>query len=180
MRKDELHEIAQQSTASQDHEELEQLLLEVDAINPKYILEIGVHLGRSMQVWDRAFHPTWMYGLERDTCYDYSQIPGKVLKGVDSGNPETVWNVKELLDGHQIDFLFIDGDHLQDPVIKDFILYSSFVRDGGIIAFHDIRIDDNPTCEVFKFWREMKKQEPQYNYKEIMSKTGTGVGIIYK
>jgi cephalosporin hydroxylase len=174
-----LRAIAQASKASQDHEELEQLLTEVAGINPKYILEIGVHLGRSMQVWQEAFEPTWMVGLERDTCYDYSKVPGKVLSGVDSHDPPIAIEVSRLLDGNKLDFLFIDGDHLYQGVLSDLLLYSGFVRPGGIIAFHDIRIEDNPTCEVYKFWAELKRQYPDNIFKEFCSPTGTGTGVMY-
>lgn len=41
-----------------------------------------------------------------------------------------------------IEFLWIDGDHRYNEVKKDFDLWSPFVVDGGIIAFHDSSYDD--------------------------------------
>jgi predicted O-methyltransferase YrrM len=171
------HDVAMRSEASQDKGELERLLTIVGTIQPKTILEIGVHLGRSMRVWNEAFEPTWLYGLEKDTCYDYTEVPGVVLKGVDSGDPNVMWRVHELLEGKKIDFLFIDGDHLYQPVLKDFLFYGAMVRPGGIVACHDIKISDNPTCEVYKFWAELKKQG--YKFDELLSDSGTGTGVVY-
>jgi len=41
-----------------------------------------------------------------------------------------------------IEFLWIDGDHHYGEVKKDFDLWSPFVIDGGIIAFHDANHGD--------------------------------------
>lgn len=170
------YQVAQNSKASQDKTELEELLRTVGEIQPKVILEIGVHLGRSMKVWDEAFRPEWMVGIERDTCYDYSEVPGKVITGVDSGHEFTKLGIEQMLEGKKIDFLFLDGDHLYNAVKRDFELYSPLVRQGGVVAFHDARITDNDTVEVYKFWNEIKHQ---YKYKEIFSPTGTGVGVLW-
>jgi hypothetical protein len=42
-----------------------------------------------------------------------------------------------------IDFLFIDGDHEEKNVIRDWSEWSRFVRPGGRVAFHDARIFEN-------------------------------------
>ena len=39
-------------------------------------------------------------------------------------------------------FLWIDGDHRYDEVKKDFDLWSPFVVEGGVVAFHDSNYDD--------------------------------------
>lgn len=173
------HDIAQRSEASQDHAELEQLLTLVGDIQPQYVLEIGVHLGRSMKVWDEAFKPTWLVGLEKDTCYDYTNVPGRVITGVDSGDPKTVWDIYQQLNGHKLDFLFVDGDHTYNAVVKDFLLYSGMVRVGGIIAFHDIKVSDNPTCQVDQFWAELQRQYPTNRFVEFTSPGGTGTGVFF-
>lgn len=167
-------DLVKQSSASQDKIELEELLNTISEINPENILEIGVHLGHSMRVWRDALNPEKLLGLERDTCYPYPDL--KVLTGVDSGTFACKNNVISFFGNSDIDFMFIDGDHLYEPVKRDFELYSPLVRKGGIVAFHDVRITDNATVEVYKLWAELKEQ---YNYGEIFSKTGTGTGVIF-
>jgi predicted O-methyltransferase YrrM len=44
--------------------------------------------------------------------------------------------VKEFPD-NQLDFVYIDGNHIFDHAIRDIIEWSHVVRDGGIIAVHD-------------------------------------------
>ena len=55
-----------------------------------------------------------------------------------SYDPTTVARVARDLGGEKLDLLFIDGDHSLQGVAKDFAAYRGFVRDGGIIVFHDV------------------------------------------
>ena len=57
-------------------------------------------------------------------------------------------------------------------------MYSKFVRPGGIIAFHDVILRGNDTCEVYKFWEELQKQ---FRTITIWDGTpaGTGEGIVF-
>lgn len=169
------HEIAMQSKASQDKWELEQLLIELDNIKPKHFLEIGVHLGGGMRHLREAFDAQTLIGLERDTCYEYPDI--NVLKGVDSHAESTKQAVIDQIDS-LFDVIFIDGDHSYAGVQLDFYMYKDLVREGGAIAFHDARLDDNDTCEVFRFWRDIKNR---YKHSELFNPSGegTGVGVIW-
>jgi len=55
-----------------------------------------------------------------------------------SHDTETLQKVKKILNGKNLDFLFIDGDYTYEGVKRDFEMYGPLVRKGGIIAFHDI------------------------------------------
>ena len=39
-----------------------------------------------------------------------------------------------------IDFLFIDGDHREEAVERDWLDWSPFVKPDGVVAFHDARV----------------------------------------
>jgi predicted O-methyltransferase YrrM len=41
----------------------------------------------------------------------------------------------------RLDFLFIDGDHAYPAVLEDFLVWSPFLKEGGIIAFHDFFVE---------------------------------------
>jgi predicted O-methyltransferase YrrM len=43
----------------------------------------------------------------------------------------------------QIDLLFIDGDHTYEGVKQDITDWWGFVKPGGVIAFHDVAIDES-------------------------------------
>ena len=99
--------------------------------------------------------------------------------------PEVIYIIKKLLKGRSIDFLFIDGDHSYEGVKADFEIYSPLVKEGGLIAFHDIIWDkksnnDNWSGEVYRFWQEIKGN---YDYKEFVEdheQSGFGIGVIIR
>jgi cephalosporin hydroxylase len=55
-----------------------------------------------------------------------------------SETPPTIKRVQEEHGGKQVDLLFIDGDHNGDTPRMDYQNYSPFVKEGGLIVFHDI------------------------------------------
>jgi hypothetical protein len=77
----------------------------------------------------------------------------------------------------ELDFLFIDGNHMYEAIKSDFEMYSSLVRTGGIIAFHDIAINEEGGGN--KFWNEIKHK---FKHKEILkSPEGKmGIGVLLK
>lgn len=79
--------------------------------------------------------------------------------------PESLAAVEQILQGQKLDLLFIDGDHTYDGVKQDFQMYRHLVRDGGVIAFHDIAdcITD-PEVGVPRFWNEIKSSYPHEEF----------------
>lgn len=119
-----------------------------------------------------------------------SQNQELYLLPVDSHLDSTFEEVQGILDGKMLDVLFIDGDHTYQGVLDDFALYSPLVREGGIIAFHDILEHPNhPNVHVKEFWDELKQQniDNGFNYKidefvdyEFVSDHGIwgGIGVV--
>ena len=84
------------------------------------------------------------------------------------------------MNGEKLDFLFIDGDHTYEGVKKDFEMYSPLVRNGGIIAFHDIcPHPPEKKCEVSKFWNEIKQRYKCVEIVEDWRQNWAGIGVIY-
>lgn len=54
-----------------------------------------------------------------------------------SADSRSTFAMKWALDHGPYDFAFIDGDHSYDGVKYDWLAYSTMVRPGGIVAFHD-------------------------------------------
>ncbi|MFA6055059.1 MAG: class I SAM-dependent methyltransferase [Thermodesulfovibrionales bacterium] len=102
----------------------------------------------------------------------------------DSHKQETKNKLAEILDGRKIDFLFIDGDHRYRGVKKDFQLYSSLVKQNGLIVFHDILYHPKvPECKVDKFWNEIKRKYKNVEFIDREDDHGWGqwggIGVIY-
>lgn len=58
------------------------------------------------------------------------------IKG-NSHQESTILELKRILNGLNIDILFIDGGHNYNDVILDYDMYKSFVADNGYIVFDD-------------------------------------------
>jgi predicted O-methyltransferase YrrM len=102
----------------------------------------------------------------------------------DSYKQETKNKLAGILDGRKIDLLFIDGDHSYRGVKKDFQLYSSLVKQNGLIVFHDILYHPKiPACKVDKFWNEIKHKFKNVEFIDKEDDRGWGqwggIGVIY-
>lgn len=174
------YHIAKESGASQDPFELSKLLEMVDRIKPEKILEIGVHRGLSIKAWRQAFPDAQIVGVDNDFNYlefeDFMKVDG------DSHDPATKEKFSTV---GQFDFVFIDGDHTLEGVRKDFEMYGSLCRPGGIIAIHDImrspeRISYHAGVDCRVFFDELKLK---YANVEIWNGTagddGPGIGVVF-
>jgi hypothetical protein len=88
--------------------------------------------------------------------------------------------------------LLIDADHSYAGVKQDFMQYKRFVRDGGIIAFHDIvqdhltKFGHDPATwmgsgsgEVYLFWDRLKSYyETSREFVIDYEQDGCGIGAI--
>jgi predicted O-methyltransferase YrrM len=91
-------------------------------------LEIGVDKGKSLWIARQITDPSVeVFGV--DICED-PKVKGTTFFQRDSKlGPETnLWN---------IDVLFIDGDHSYEGCKADIDAWFPFVKEGGVIMFHD-------------------------------------------
>lgn len=162
---------------------------------PRRLLEIGTAKGGTLYMLSRvASGDAQIISLDmpggRFGCgYSFWSIPlyksfatGKQrieLVRADSHDPGTLEKVKRILNGGELDLLFIDGDHSYDGVKRDFEMYSPLVRKGGLIAFHDIvPHPQEPQCQVNRFWKEISLQ---FGGEEIVSdphQNWAGIGYL--
>lgn len=102
------------------------------------------------------------------------------LVRADSHRTETVEAVRSALDARPVDFLLIDGDHSYDGVRRDYELYTPLVREGGLIAFHDI-VEGAPenVGGVPRFWREVRALAADTEeLVEDPAQGGLGIGLL--
>ncbi|MGC1424020.1 MAG: class I SAM-dependent methyltransferase [Terracidiphilus sp.] len=165
----------------------------VKAQQCKYIMEIGTYRGGTLFVFSQLadphatvisldFHFSFLgkvYGALQKPLLRKFVRNGKslFLLRQDSHLPETEQVVRDILKDNELDFLFIDGDHTYEGVRADFTMYSPLVREGGLIAFHDIA-ESGGSREVHRLWEELK---PNYRHSEFIHKTGSGamgIGVL--
>jgi predicted O-methyltransferase YrrM len=181
----------------QIREEFVGLLKLFKELNPKYVLEIGTAYGGSLFCFcklareDAVIISIDLPGGKFGGGYPGSRIPiykafakpkqKLILLRMDSHKEETLEKVRKILGGNLLDFLFIDGDHTYEGVKKDFEMYSGLVKDGGVIAFHDVALRYRyPECHVRDFWAELCKRYPNRCREIIKDRTQGwgGIGIF--
>jgi len=170
-------------------EEILALAEAVNSIKPKTIVEIGTCNGGTFFIWtnlasELAITCDLNKSKIRDELYHSFPPPDSNCKVIplagDSHSEQFLETVKQSLNGNQVDFLFIDGDHTEEGVKRDYEMYSPLVRSGGIIAFHDIlEKQPIPGNQVFYFWDDIKKSTKTEEFVKDYSQTGYGIGIIH-
>ena len=169
--------------------EIESALKLIADAQPRVMCEIGTYDGGTSLLFSK-----FLTTVELMICIDLyvknKQLlkllapPGQHLRFFDrsSYSGRTIKEVSKFLDGRQIDALFIDGDHRYEGVKQDFLCYRAFVKDGGLILFHDIVPDKGTgsdwTGGVPSFWREIS---PYYSHREFIQNVdqgGYGIGVL--
>ena len=166
-------------------------LLEVYKAIPdkKYALEIGSLTGETLRYWLDWGTPgmefvsvDWVVppsdGRYAEQTHGHEIIwpqwakdrqIGLTVINADSTKPETVGRVKSIVP--YLDFLFIDGGHDYQTVMRDFSNYSPLVRPGGIISFHDVA----GIADVKRAWDVIKAG---LEFREIVQPGGWGIGVL--
>ncbi len=174
--------------------EIHGLIERLRALQPRTIVEIGTHKGGNSFLFCHAVSTaTRVIGVDlcvqnADKLVHFTRSGQRyfALHG-DSQTKQMRARVEALLAGRPVDFLFIDGDHSYAGVRADFELYSPLVRDGGLIALHDI-VSDHRTrfgrdtgCyagDVHRYWSELKATR---NCEELINdaeQDGFGIGVV--
>ncbi|MGB1288289.1 MAG: class I SAM-dependent methyltransferase [Aggregatilineales bacterium] len=180
--------------------EISELYARVRALQPRIIMEIGTRDGGTLFLWSRSSPDLKLlisvdlpggihgggYPAAREKFYQLfvQHQPDCQLELLrrDSQQDATRKEVEDLLQGQKIDFLFIDGDHRDAGVRRDYALYADLVRPGGLIAFHDIYPNTHdPSIQVNQLWDDIREAEPQTEEIRHEPYTGRyGIGIVTK
>ncbi len=164
------------------------LAQQVQDLQPKVVLEIGTARGGTLFAWSQIASGLVVScdlngpGYKKDF---YKRLPPPSskcqvvnLQG-DSHQPAFKELVLKTLNNQKVDFLFIDGDHTEKGVEQDFNDYLDLVRPGGLVAFHDIVINQPvETNQVYYFWTRLKQKYPFWEYVNNPEQCGFGIGVI--
>jgi radical SAM superfamily enzyme YgiQ (UPF0313 family)/predicted O-methyltransferase YrrM len=120
------------------------------SIKNGYGMEIGSFVGASscfiaaglnkdsklicIDTWENDAMSEGMRGTFKEFCENTEKYNNKIIR-IKGFSHEAVEGVKKIT--NKVDFLFIDGDHSYDGCKKDWDLYSSMVKKGGVVVFHD-------------------------------------------
>jgi predicted O-methyltransferase YrrM len=164
------------------------------------VVEIGTARGGTFATWCALAEPDALlvsidlpggahgggYSEQDVERYRAHGRPGQRLHFLraDSHAEETRDELAAILAGAEVDFLMIDGDHTYEGVRADYEMYSPFVADGGVIAFHDILHHPQvPDCEVDRFWAELRETGETEEFTDPADERGWGqwggIGVLH-
>jgi len=130
----------------QDKKEFFWLVNKVEELKPHTIVEIGVDEGGSLKFWEELIDDEGLVvGIDevKRISWNYKNNKKDVRFILGSSyDPNTIKRLEQILNGRKIDFLFIDAD--KSKIEIDFENYSKFVRKGGLVGVHDIKIGQFP------------------------------------
>ncbi len=164
---------------------------------PARICEVGLSVGGTNVMLTHALTSVRLvigvdlHVLNRSQLrYFAGPARSQVLIDGPSCSESTLDTVQHSLGSEKLDLLFIDADHSYAGVRQDFLGYRRFVRDGGIVAFHDIVQDHRRKSgsvghggadggDVYLFWRRLK---PFYRFTQEFvadyEQDGRGIGAL--
>ncbi len=158
-------------------------LEDIREMHLKTILEIGTYRGRTTWLLSRACpSDTLIVTVEiKDGApwVDIEQmgLPGQEIISLvgDSRDESTLHVVETILEGEQVDLLFIDSDHSYETTAREVALYSPLVKDGGSVGLHDM-LNDQWVAAV---WKEVIEKHPDckvYNSGQY----GIGMTVVHR
>lgn len=166
----------------------------VTAKGPHRICEIGTAFGGTNLLLTRAIPGVrQVIGLDlwvrNKAKLRLLAAPHQLVCFIDGRSAEQnqVASVARCLGGSSLDLLFIDGDHRFEGVRADFLAYRALVRDGGLIAFHDIvpdRANGEPGSGAFsggvpRIWQLLKQCYPTEEFvADWKDQRGFGIGVL--
>ena len=184
--------------SNQNRTEILALLTEVNNLKPHVICEIGCDTGGTLALFKQCAAPDGLVlsvdihhqPIESRGLHALATYPQRVVTvSGDSHDPMTFTQVERILNGLPIDFLFIDGDHSFSGVHQDLLMYSSLLRKGSLVAFHDI-VEPNEIGDQGLEYPAYVGEVPEYfrcyvepnfdcqRFIEDPNQSGYGIGLI--
>jgi hypothetical protein len=174
----ELRIIEQVPTGWTDHITFAQWI--VNRKNPEVTVDLGVDFGYSTFCFALPKIGT-VYGID---CFEGDPMVGfkNTFEYVKQKKKELQFNHVKFVKGyfgmvakqwkHPIDILHIDGYHTYQAVKNDYDTWSKFVKDDGVILFHDTFVQ-KPGYEVDRFFAEL-------NLPKVNFTCSYGLGVVSK
>jgi predicted O-methyltransferase YrrM len=156
------------------------------------VIEIGSASGGTLALWGEVgASDVLLVSVDvqqgPEACYSDDAlrraVNGKRLALVrgDSRLAGTAEAVAQALNRAPADLLFIDGDHRAAVVRSDLRTYAAYVRNGGIVAFHDIVSHPGfRDVRVHELWWELRARFPDSTEEilEAPDQTWGGIGLL--
>ncbi len=155
---------------------------------PQVYLEIGVATGKTLFA---PPHPPLSIGVDPAFSSDVPHIDSGTIM-VFKETSDNVFDkgiLDETLSGRHIDMAFIDGMHLCEYVMRDFINTAARCRKDSLILIHDMfpqnraeaqreRTQSRWTGDVYRFGLALMKYNPGFPLMFVSDTAGTGMALV--
>ncbi|MCC5898754.1 MAG: tetratricopeptide repeat protein [Phormidium sp. BM_Day4_Bin.17] len=154
-------------------------------LTPKNYVEIGVDRGESFKLGSLS---TVSIGIDPQPKLQCKIAPSAKIFQMTSNAFFQNHNLLKELHGHKVDFAFIDGLHLFEQALKDFINLEKYSHSNTVICFHDTFPLDEITArrdrttsfwsgDVWKIALILKKYRPDLRISTVATRP-TGLTIV--
>lgn len=149
-------------------------------IKPKKIIEIGVAMGGTSRIFLDLVGPD---GVVVGVDISKSLIDEKVLNHPKykffhgfSTDPKILKQIKAI--SEKFDAILIDGDHTVEGVLKDTELYLPLIRNGGLVMWHDVRLE--PPAGIKQTWYGHLRKKYIGSSDYFIDECNNGIGFWFK
>ncbi|TCK17508.1 methyltransferase family protein [Thiogranum longum] len=154
-------------------------------LKPETYIEIGVETGQSIAL---AEPRTLCLGVDPEPEISHELPPKCRIFPQTSDSFFDEHNVRELLGQRAVDFAFIDGMHVFEAALRDFINVERHASPGSVVAIHDCIPLDAVTSsrerttnfwsgDIWKLILCLKKYRPDVSLVSVATKP-TGLGLV--
>lgn len=154
-------------------------------LQPATYIEIGVETGQSMALAEPA---TRCIGIDPAPRIEQALPPRCDIFAQTSDSFFQQHDLRELLGGQSLAFAFIDGEHVFEAALRDFINIEAYSDAGTVVAIHDcIPLDAMTSArqrrtnfwsgDIWKLILCLKKYRPDLALINIATKP-TGLGLV--
>lgn len=121
------------ATVWDEHAELVEWMARL--LKPKTYMEVGANHGSTFnRVAALGIQKAVAVEIKKSTAQDLTRAPNTEILNMSSDDAAKLWLDRG---GEPIDLLFIDGDHSHEQSLRDFLNFSRFVPESGLILLHD-------------------------------------------
>ncbi|MEX2595581.1 MAG: class I SAM-dependent methyltransferase [Salibacteraceae bacterium] len=129
----------------------------IDYLKPNQVLELGSNLGKSISAMAAAYESAYFIGVEGNNALAVKANENLQALNLTSRSKVISSSFDAYFDANQqrFDFIFLDGDHHEQPTLRYFLKMKKVLNEGGVMVFHDIHYSSG----MKRAWSEIKKDQ---------------------
>lgn len=125
------------------------------------VLEIGVHRGASLRMWEEYFPFAQIHGLDIDPQCAFRTARIRVT----TGDQHDEILLRRIAGGEQFDLVIDDGSHVVDHIVQSLAILWPRVKQGGFYCIEDLHCASQDISASVEAWPGQAHNAPGTNYR---------------